>query len=404
MRTSGLAGMLRSPRPLATGGVALTRRRAVVWPAAGCRYCAPRSHGTRRAFALIAVDSVAREAQLACPVVPPYDARMESMRLLRSSLRAGLAAAAGVCILGAAGSAGAQEYRSGFYVGLETGVALPSGVDSTVSGVNQPTRCDRLLYPASISPPDDAVCRDNTPGVLIANEFDPGVGFASGFIFGYAAGGPRFEVEYVNRYQGDDVKPLGGTKNPRVAGKNTEWANDVEEWIGDHHAHQVFANAYYDFLNDSRWTPYVGAGVGWAVTELSYYTQFTSKPAAEYLQIEFDPDWPEAAKRSPGVQTLRRTAPPAARIAPSSTGHFPAPGRDHPHEAPPIAAGGGRRAHPQGGVTAAACRSLSLYRVLFPPSRARSSSWTRPSLMALRRITPGLRLVLIATCRTRSYQ
>ncbi|MCY3786423.1 MAG: outer membrane beta-barrel protein [bacterium] len=223
---------------------------------------------------------------------------MESMRLLRSSLRAGLAAAAGVCILGAAGSAGAQEYRSGFYVGLETGVAIPSGVDSTVSGVNQPTRCDRLLYPASISPPDDAVCRDNTPGVLIANEFDPGVGFASGFIFGYAAGGPRFEVEYVNRYQGDDVKPLGGTKNPRVAGKNTEWANDVEEWIGDHHAHQVFANAYYDFLNDSRWTPYVGAGVGWAVTELSYYTQFTSKPAAEYLQIEFDPDWPEAAKRA----------------------------------------------------------------------------------------------------------
>ena len=61
---------------------------------------------------------------------------MESMRLLRSSPRRGLAAAAGLCLLGAAGSAGAQEDRSGFYVGLELGVAIPSGVDSSVSGVN----------------------------------------------------------------------------------------------------------------------------------------------------------------------------------------------------------------------------------------------------------------------------
>ena len=59
-----------------------------------------------------------------------------------------------------------------------------------------------------------------------------------------------------------------------------------------------FPSEYYDFLNDSFWTPYVGAGVGWAVTELSYYTQLTRKQDAEYLQIEFDPDWPEAAKRA----------------------------------------------------------------------------------------------------------
>ena len=226
---------------------------------------------------------------------------MEWMRLFRPPLRGGLAAAAaGFCLLGAAGSAGAQDDRSGFYVGLELGVALPSGVDSSVSGVNHPTRCDRLLYPASMSPPDDAACRDNTPAVMFANEFDPDPGFASGFTFGYAAGGPRFEVEYVNRYQGDDIKPIGGTESPALAGKDNEWASaaPLEEWIGDYHAHQVFANAYYDFVNDSRWTPYVGAGVGWAVTELSYYTQLSRKPDAEYLQIEFDPDWPEAAKRA----------------------------------------------------------------------------------------------------------
>ena len=107
--------------------------------------------------------------------------------------------------------------------------------------------------------------------------------------------------------------------------KNPEWANAVEEWVGDHHAHQVFANAYYDFANDSRWTPYVGAGVGWAVTKLSYYTQFTRKPDAEYLQIEFDPDWPEAAKRAaagtPPASSIQRPArrSSASRCWPAST-------------------------------------------------------------------------------------
>ena len=156
--------------------------------------------------------------------------RMQPLRTVRPSLRGGVAAAAGLLVLGAAASAGAQEDRSGFYVGLELGVAIPSGVDSTVRGVNHPTRCDRLLYPPSISPPDDAACRDNTPAVLVANEFDPGAGFANGFTFGYAAGGPRFEVEYVNRYQGDDVQPLGGTESggprrQRTPNGPTPWRN-----------------------------------------------------------------------------------------------------------------------------------------------------------------------------------
>ena len=60
----------------------------------------------------------------------------------------------------------------------------------------------------------------------------------------------------------------------------------------------MFANVYYDFLNDSRWTPFIGTGIGWAAAELNYYLQFIRKPEAEYLQIEFDPDWPDAAKRA----------------------------------------------------------------------------------------------------------
>ena len=55
---------------------------------------------------------------------------------------------------------------------------------------------------------------------------------------------------------------------------------------------------YYDVLNDSRWTPFAGAGIGWAATELNYDLQFIRTPEADYLQIEFDPDWPNVAKHA----------------------------------------------------------------------------------------------------------
>ena len=68
--------------------------------------------------------------------------------------------------------------------------------------------------------------------------------------------------------------------------------------VRDYAAHQIFTNAYYDFPNESPWTPYVGGGLGVAITTLHYATQFIRKPDAEYLRIDFEPDWPAAAKRA----------------------------------------------------------------------------------------------------------
>lgn len=215
--------------------------------------------------------------------------------------RGALAAALGLALAGIPTAAGAQDDRDGFYAGLQLGAAVASAVASSVGGVNHPTRCDVLLYPAGVNPPTgDPACLDNTPATILSNEFEPGAGLASGLMVGYMTGALRFEVEYVHRYMGDDASPVGGTANVVHQNKNSEWSTDYppEEWIGDFSAHQVFANAYYDFLNDSSWTPYAGIGIGWAATNLSYYAQLIRKPEAEYLQIEFDPDWPEAAKRA----------------------------------------------------------------------------------------------------------
>ncbi len=149
-------------------------------------------------------------------------------------------------------------------------------------------------------PVGDAACSDNMPRVILSNEFDHGRGLAGGFAAGYAAGPVRIEMEYLHRHHGDSTSPLGGTADPALSGKSTEWSADEPsyEWIGNYAAHQFFANAYYDFRNASNWTPYVGAGVGWAATGLSYYAQFVRKPEAEYLEVEFDPDWSAVAKRA----------------------------------------------------------------------------------------------------------
>ena len=215
--------------------------------------------------------------------------------------RGGIGVALCVALAGLPASAGAQDDRNGFYAGLQLGLAIASTVESAVSGISHPTRCDVLLYPASVSPfANDPACHDDTRAIIASNEFDLGGGLASGLMVGYMTGGLRFEVEYLHRYMGDDTSPLGGTTSTAIEGKTSEWSTDVppHEWIGDFSAHQFFANAYYDFLNDTSWTPYAGVGVGWAATNLSYYAQLIRKPEAAYLEVEFDPDWPADAKRA----------------------------------------------------------------------------------------------------------
>ena len=41
-------------------------------------------------------------------------------------------------------------------------------------------------------------------------------------MLGYMAGTLRFEVEYLNRYLGDAMSPIGGTTSAAIEGKSTE--------------------------------------------------------------------------------------------------------------------------------------------------------------------------------------
>ena len=208
-----------------------------------------------------------------------------------------------VGILGSASLARAEaETRRGFYVGIDLGLTHAASMGSPLSGISHPTRCDSILYEksgVSDTPPTDADCTSTTPRTIYTADFDPGLGFAGALSAGYTLDNLRFEVEYLHRRQGDDSSLLPGTTDV-TRGKGREWLQLPSASISDFQANQLFVNAYYDFRNDSPWTPYLGAGLGWAHTSLRYGNLYIRKSGKDYLYAVSaipDQEWPLLVKR-----------------------------------------------------------------------------------------------------------
>ena len=208
-----------------------------------------------------------------------------------------------VGILGSASLARAEaETRRGFYVGIDLGLTHTASMGSPLSGISHPTRCDSILYEksgVSDAPPKDAQCTSTTPRTIYTADFDPGLGFAGALSAGYTLDNLRFEVEYLHRRQGDDSSLLPGTTDV-TRGKGREWLQPPSASISDFQANQLFVNAYYDFRNDSPWTPYLGAGLGWAHTSLRYGNLYIRKSGQAYLDAVSaipNQDWPLLVKR-----------------------------------------------------------------------------------------------------------
>ena len=194
------------------------------------------------------------------------------------------------CLL-AATAAGAQDNHRGAYVGLNLGLTSSARLDSSLSAVSNPTKCDRLLYDDPALVPSSAPeCTDTSLRQLSSNGFSPGPGFTGGFSAGYSLGRQRIEFEYRARTQGGDVSPLiEAATNQAVISKTLEWSpvSPPTESISNYRVHQLFVNLYSDFPNDSRWTPYVGAGAGMARTDFRYTRRLVRKTLDQgYQDVE----------------------------------------------------------------------------------------------------------------------
>lgn len=213
----------------------------------------------------------------------------------RRNLHAFLALALSVCILGSTSLASAEaESRRGFYIGIDLGLTHAASMGSPLSGISHPTRCDSILYENAKLPdkrPTDADCTSTTPRTIYTADFDPGLGFAGALSAGYTLDNLRFEVEYLHRRQGDDSSLLPGTTDV-TRGKGREWLQPPSASISDFQANQFFVNAYYDFRNDSPWTPYLGAGLGWAHTSMRYGNFYIRKSGQAYVDAVSDQGWP----------------------------------------------------------------------------------------------------------------
>ena len=88
-------------------------------------------------------------------------------------------------------------------------------------------------------------------GLSVDLEFDPGVNLA--IMVGTKIGGARFEGEVG--YQKNDADEFSGGF---LGSLSLDAGGDVDLW-------RYMANGYYDFNTNSPLTPYVGAGLGFAM-------------------------------------------------------------------------------------------------------------------------------------------
>ena len=100
----------------------------------------------------------------------------------------------------------------------------------------------------------------------------------AGVALGYRLGSFRVEGEYF--YRGttyddtiDNVQLLPSGE-PFQGGKEGELSY-TEAGVDDVLSHNFFANLYYDYRSDSKFTPYVGFGVGVAQVSLDFFNRWT---------------------------------------------------------------------------------------------------------------------------------
>ena len=186
-------------------------------------------------------------------------------------------------------AAGSQPVMAGdgWYLGMDLGLAIAPGLTTQGSANDVGTKCDRFLNPALAEVTTE--CNTLPPLTRFSSDIDAGVGLLSGASIGRRIGAVRLEAEYVyHSTTHDDRANAQAGDGGTIAKLNQELAL-VEEGLDDVMAHSIFANLYYDLPTPSKWTPYLGAGIGISSVTLDYFNRWTRRSNPDAITTFTDP-------------------------------------------------------------------------------------------------------------------
>ncbi len=173
---------------------------------------------------------------------------------------------------------GWAQASEGFYVSGDLGINIASGLDTTGTSNDRASWCDEYINPR-YNEYERCMGPDRSVGGRWENEFDGATGILAGAAAGYSfagqnpnspLGGLRVELEYFYRQSNYDQTadiPLGvGTQGQKLRDEIVQ----ATDRIGSLTSHNLFGNLFYDFVNTSRFTPYIGVGGGVGFTDMEY--------------------------------------------------------------------------------------------------------------------------------------
>ncbi len=169
---------------------------------------------------------------------------------------------------------------SGLYLSSELGANFAAGPDLDESDNDRGSACDEFINPLFADTPS---CTDPAGrGDSWMSAFDSAEGILAGAAAGYSLrdrfpnhflGRFRLELEYFYRASEYDQKAdimSGAAGGGSIADKLAGEVVQAEDRIGSIASHNLFGNLYFDFFNSSRFTPYIGFGVGVGFTDMEY--------------------------------------------------------------------------------------------------------------------------------------
>lgn len=163
----------------------------------------------------------------------------------------------------------------GFYVSSDLGRNFGESLDINGRDNDRPSVCDEYINPgyALLTGTDgEPDCTVPRTGDAIQGNFSSDEGVLLGIALGQQLRESRFriELEYFYRDTGyDDTyhTPIG------TSGTYDKSRNELQtamQRIDSLTSHNLFANLYLDFVQDSRFVPYIGFGIGFGFTDLEY--------------------------------------------------------------------------------------------------------------------------------------